>query len=78
MLEALACGVPVAAYPLRGTRDVIRDDRVGVLDNDLRHAALTALSLDPQECRSYAREFSWDACTRQFVENLVPMAMRTD
>jgi glycosyltransferase involved in cell wall biosynthesis len=78
MLEALACGVPVAAFPLPGTRDVIRDDRVGVLDNDLRQAALAALSLDPQDCRRYAQEFSWDACSRQFVENLVPMAIRAD
>jgi glycosyltransferase involved in cell wall biosynthesis len=77
MLEALACGVPVAAYPLRGTRDVIRDERVGVLDNDLRQAALTALSLDPQDCRRYAQEFSWDACSRQFAENLIPMWKNT-
>ncbi|CAI8793488.1 glycosyltransferase family 4 protein [Methylocaldum szegediense] len=78
MLEALACGVPVAAYPVRATRDVIIDGRVGILDNDLRQAALKALSLDPQECRQYAQQFSWEACSRQFVENLVPMRMRTD
>jgi glycosyltransferase involved in cell wall biosynthesis len=78
MLEALACGVPVAAYPVRGARDVIRDDRVGILDNDLRQAALHALSLDPRDCRLYAQQFSWEVCSRQFVENLVPMRMGTD
>lgn len=73
MLEALACGVPVAAFPVNGPRDVISDDRVGVLSNDLQAAALAALSLDSQDCRCYALEYTWEKCTQQFVDNLVPM-----
>ena len=73
ILEALASGVPVAAYPVRGPRDVIRDERVGVLGDDLRAAALRALELNPDDCRRYAERFSWEAATRQFVGNLVPL-----
>lgn len=73
MLEALASGVPVAAFPVQGPQDVIKDDRVGILSEDLRQAALTALSLNPQHCRRYALDYSWEKCTRQFVSNLTPM-----
>ncbi len=73
MLEALACGVPVAAFPVNGPRDVIRDGRVGVLNNDLQAAALSALTLDPQDCRRYALDYTWEKCTQQFVDNLVSM-----
>jgi len=70
LLEALACGVPVAAFPVRGPKDVIRDSRVGILDHDLQRAALQALSLNPRDCRRYAQGFSWEACARQFLGNL--------
>ncbi len=70
LLEALACGIPVAAYPSPGPIDVILDEQVGVLDADLEKAAIRCLSLDPEKCRRYAFNFSWDDSTRQFVENL--------
>lgn len=73
LLEALACGVPVAAYPVQAPKDVIRDSKVGILSEDLQQAALTALSLSPQACQSYAQEYTWQKCTQQFVDNLVPM-----
>lgn len=72
LLEALASGVPVAGYPVQSCKDVITDERVGILAEDLKHAAMTALSLDSQACRRYALEYTWEKCTQQFVDNLVP------
>ncbi|UUX48240.1 glycosyltransferase family 1 protein [Nisaea acidiphila] len=72
MLEALASGVPVAAFPVPGPLDVIASDKVGVLSEDLRDAALKALELKPEDCRAYALGFSWRACAEQFFGNLAP------
>jgi glycosyltransferase involved in cell wall biosynthesis len=74
LLEALACGVPVAAYPVTGPIDVIENGATGVLDEDLRAAALGALQLDPAHCRAFALAHTWEAATRQFVGNLQPRA----
>jgi glycosyltransferase involved in cell wall biosynthesis len=70
LLEAMACGVPVAAYPVTGPIDVVVDGRTGVLDEDLQRAAKAALELDPAACRAHALGYSWEACTRQFVTAL--------
>lgn len=72
LLEALACGVPVAAYPVIGPIDVIRNGTTGVLDEDLRAAALAALRLDPAKCRAFALAHTWEAATKQFLGNLAP------
>lgn len=73
MLEALACGTPVAAYPVAGPKDVILDDRIGVLHENLGQAALAALSLDRDRCRRYALDYTWRRCTQSFVDNLAPL-----
>ena len=72
LLEALASGVPVAAYPVAGPNDVIGDAPVGVLDEDLGRAALAALQIPRAQCRSYAESFAWEASARQFLANLAP------
>lgn len=70
-IEALASGIPVAAYPVKGPLDVIGDAPVGVLDEDLERAAKSALNCaTPEECREYANLFSWEACSLQFLSNL--------
>lgn len=71
LLEAMACGVPVAAYPVTGPVDVVADGVTGVLGHDLRAAALAALTLDPRACREHALRYTWEAATRQFLGNLV-------
>ena len=72
MLEALACGVPVAAYPVQGPADVIGDAPVGRLDEDLGRAIREALKVPSEECRSFALRYSWEACTDQFLTHLHP------
>jgi glycosyltransferase involved in cell wall biosynthesis len=71
LLEALAAGVPVAAYPASGPLDVITDPKAGVLNVDLRAAALMALELDPVAARAHALRYSWENSARQFIENVL-------
>ncbi|MGN6486220.1 MAG: glycosyltransferase family 4 protein [Devosia sp.] len=70
LLEALASGTPVAAFPVTGPIDVIGDAPVGVLDEDLGAAALRALDVDRSACRTYAEQFSWAASADQFLKYL--------
>jgi glycosyltransferase involved in cell wall biosynthesis len=78
ILEALACGTPVAAYPVTGPKDVLGGAAgcVGAVDADLRTAALAALNGDRSACRAHAERFSWRACAETFVTNLVPVGVR--
>ncbi|MEM0907153.1 MAG: glycosyltransferase family 1 protein [Pseudomonadota bacterium] len=69
-MEALACGVPVAAFPTMGPIDVIGDSGTGVLSWDLKEASLNALDIQKDLCRSYAMTFSWEASVEQFWANL--------
>jgi len=69
-LEALACGVPVAAFPVTGPRDVLGGTAVGVLDEDLRAACLGALKLSREACRVFALGYSWEASARQFADHV--------
>ncbi len=73
LLEALASGTPVAAFPVTGPLDVIGDAPVGALDADLRAACLRALSADRALCRVHAEQYSWEACARRFRDSLVPV-----
>ena len=71
LLEALAAGVPVAAYPVPGPADVVGGTGVGVLDEDLRIAALAALRIPRDKCRDFALARSWEGSARQFLDNIV-------
>lgn len=70
MLEAMACGVPVAAYPVTGPIDVVKNGTTGILDDDLKNATMTALNLSAEDARDYAEANSWMAATEQFYNHL--------
>ena len=70
MLEAMACGVPVAAYPVTGPIDVVKHGVTGILDANLQDAAMSALQLSRDACRQYAMQFSWNTCASQLFDAL--------
>ena len=72
LLEAMACGVPIAAFPVVGPIDVVKHGVTGVLDEDLAVAIQGALRLSREDCRQYAERFTWENATRQFIANLEP------
>jgi glycosyltransferase involved in cell wall biosynthesis len=75
LLEALACGLPVAAFPVQGPKDVVGDAPVAALDDDLRTACLKALEIAQNPAaltpRHFAEDHSWRACTLQFLHNII-------
>ena len=73
LLEAMACGIPVAAFPVTGPIDVVVNGVTGVLSEDLRAAALNALHLDRRACREHALRYTWEAATHQFIASLAPV-----
>lgn len=75
MLEALACGVPVAAFPVTGPLDILKDSKVAILGDDLSQSLQQALTLDRAACRQFALGYSWEAATDQFEENLPEAAI---
>jgi len=74
-LEALASGVPVAAFPVTGPRDVIGNHPVGVLHTDLRTACMQALWISREACREFALRYSWENSARQFISHARKVAV---
>ena len=72
MIEALASGTPVAAYPVPGPVDVLTE-KSGAMDEDIDRAIAHALTLDPAECAAHGRSFTWEASTAQFLDALRPI-----
>jgi glycosyltransferase involved in cell wall biosynthesis len=70
LIEALASGLPVAAFPVAGPLDIVADTAVGVLSHDLQAASLAALAIDRGGCRLHARNFTWEMATDQFLRGL--------
>jgi len=76
LLEAAACGLPVAAFPVTGPIDVVVPGKTGVLADDLRQAALAALTLDRGKVRARATEFSWENAARLFLANITSACLK--
>jgi glycosyltransferase involved in cell wall biosynthesis len=74
VIEALASGLPVAAYPVTGPVDIVTRPELGALDNDLGVAVRRALEEGkPEACAEEGAGYTWENCTRQFLSNLVPI-----
>jgi len=71
ILEAMAAGVPVAAYPVTGPLESVVNGVNGYLDHDLKKAAIMALSVSSDKCRNYALHNTWETCAKQFSDNLI-------
>jgi glycosyltransferase involved in cell wall biosynthesis len=76
LLEAMACGLPVAAYPVTGPIDVLGDSSAGVMNEDLRTACLQALKIPREVARAHAEKFSWRAASEQFANHLKPVQVK--
>jgi glycosyltransferase involved in cell wall biosynthesis len=74
MLEAMACGVPVAAYRVPGPQDVVRDGYTGALDDSLENAVFRAFRVNPQACVEFAEEHDWRRSTEYFLRAQQPRA----
>ncbi len=74
-LEALSSGVPVAAFPVTGPKDVIGDNPIGVLNEDLRTACMQALWISRESCREFALRYSWENSARQFIDHARKVAV---
>tara|TARA_R110002096_G_scaffold75540_4_gene178451 strand:+ start:1586 stop:2758 length:1173 start_codon:yes stop_codon:yes gene_type:complete len=72
ILEAMACGTPVAGFLAPGPKDLIPNTGAGWASDDLQEACLKALEMDRERCREYAEGFSWRSCAEEFVKNLKP------
>ncbi len=71
LLEALASGLPVAAYPVQGPRDVIGDSGAGVLSEDLGFACREALTVPREKARAFSLNYTWAESARQFMDNVL-------
>ncbi len=73
LLEAMACGLPVAAYPVTGPIDVLGNSKAGVMHEDLKTACMEALRIPREVARAHAEKFSWQAASEQFANHLKPV-----
>ena len=72
LIEALAAGLPIAAYKVPGPIDITGGTEIDTLDDDLKTSALKALKIDKQKCRKLAKQYTWEECAKIFESVCVP------
>ena len=70
MIEANACGTPVAGYPVTGPIDIVKNGVNGYLDEDLKHAIKQAQKIDRKSCIAYSKKYSWDEVASNFISTI--------
>jgi glycosyltransferase involved in cell wall biosynthesis len=68
IIEALAAGVPVAAYPVTGPLDILKNTKVDCLDLDLKKSMFRALKIKKEDCKEVAKQYSWKNCAKIFLQ----------
>ncbi len=71
ILEALACGTPVAAFPVTGPKDILQNSNINTLDENLNASVKKALKVSRNDCRNFALKFKWDDCTNEFLQSQI-------
>ena len=71
ILESLASGTPVAAYPVTGPKDILTDSRINTLDNSLEFSIQKALKVKREDCRHFALQLTWEGCTEQYLSYMI-------
>jgi glycosyltransferase involved in cell wall biosynthesis len=71
ILESLASGTPVAAYPVTGPKDILTDSRINTLDNSLEISIQKALKVKREDCRHFALQLTWEGCTEQYLSYMI-------
>jgi len=71
ILESLASGTPVAAYPVTGPKDILTDSTINTLDNNLEISIQKALKVKREDCRHFALQLTWEGCTEQYLSYMI-------
>ena len=71
ILEALACGTPIAAFPVTGPKDILKDSKINTLDDRLGNSVEKALKVSRIDCRKFAMKFTWEDCANEFLDSQI-------
>ena len=71
ILEALACGTPIAAFPVTGPKDILKDSKINTLDDKLGNSVEKARKVNRNDCREFAMKFTWEDCANEFLDSQI-------
>ena len=71
ILESLACGTPIAAFPVTGPKDILKDSKINTLDDKLGNSVEKARKVNRNDCREFAMKFTWEDCANEFLDSQI-------